>query len=73
MGITTKEKTPFAVSIVNTAGSLGGALAPLLVGIILDVFSWNMVFIFLSGISLLTLVLLLVMIEPISDRSQERA
>lgn len=71
MGITTKEKCPFAAAIVNTAGSLGGAFAPFAVGVILDVFSWDMVFIFLSGISLLTLILLLTMVEPIPDRSQE--
>lgn len=73
MGIATKEKTPFAASIVNTAGSLGGALAPFLVGVILDAFSWDMVFIFLSGISLITFILLCVMIEPIPDRSKEEA
>lgn len=72
MGITTKEKCPFAAAIVNTAGSLGGAFAPFAVGVILDIFSWDMVFVFLSGTSLLTLVLLLTMIEPIPDRSQER-
>lgn len=71
MGITTKEKTPFAVSIVNTAGSIGGALAPFIVGVILDAFSWNAVFIFLGSISLLTLLLLFTMIEPIPDRSKE--
>lgn len=71
MGLTTKEKCPFAASIVNTAGSLGGAFAPFAVGVILDAFSWDMVFVFLSGTSLLTLILLLTMIEPIADRSQE--
>jgi MFS transporter, ACS family, glucarate transporter len=69
MGITTKEKCPFAAAIINTSGSLGGAFAPFAVGVILDVFSWNMVFVFLSGTSLLTLILLLTMIEPIPDCS----
>lgn len=73
MEITTKDKCPFAASIVNTAGSLGGAFAPFAVGVILDAFSWDMVFIFLAGISLLTFILLLTMIEPVQDRGQVKA
>ncbi|MCI1822447.1 MAG: MFS transporter [Megasphaera sp.] len=68
MGITTKEKCPFAASIVNTAGSLGGAFAPFVVGVILDTFSWNSVFVFLAIISLITFVLLITMIEPIQKQ-----
>jgi sugar phosphate permease len=71
MGIATKEKTPFAAAIVNTAGSLGGAFAPFAVGVILDMFSWDHVFIFLAGISLLTFILLLTMIEPIQKPKTE--
>lgn len=69
MGITTKEKCPFAASIVNTAGSLGGAFAPFAVGVILDAFSWDSVFVFLSAISLITFILLVTMIEPIQKQS----
>lgn len=68
MGIATKEKCPFAASIVNTAGAVGGAFAPFAVGVILDALSWDMVFVFLSAISLLTLILLLTMIEPIPEK-----
>ncbi len=64
MGLATKEKCPFAASIVNTAGSLGGAFAPFVVGVILDAFNWNMVFTFLSVSSLLTFLILLTVIEP---------
>lgn len=66
MGITTKEKCPFAASIVNTAGSLGGAFAPFAVGMILDAFSWDAVFVFLAAISMITFILVMTMIEPIS-------
>ncbi|MFJ8071845.1 MFS transporter [Peribacillus sp. NPDC096447] len=55
MGITSKEKLPLAASIVNTGGSLGGAFAPFVVGLILDSFNWNMVFMFLSVSSLTNL------------------
>jgi sugar phosphate permease len=65
MGLATKEKCPFAASIVNTTGSLGGAFAPFVVGVILDAFNWNMVFTFLSVSSLLTFLVLLTVIEPI--------
>jgi sugar phosphate permease len=66
MGITTKEKCPFAAAIVNTAGSLGGAFAPFAVGVILDAFSWDSVFIFLAAISLITFILVITMVEPIT-------
>ncbi|MFE4075709.1 MFS transporter [Peribacillus sp. YIM B13477] len=64
MGITSKEKLPLAASIVNTGGSLGGAFAPFVVGLILDSFNWNMVFMFLSVSSLMTFILLFTIIEP---------
>lgn len=64
MGLATKEKCPFAASIVNTAGSLGGAFAPFVVGVLLDMFNWDMVFTFLAASSLLTLLILFTMIEP---------
>jgi sugar phosphate permease len=64
MGITSKEKLPLAASIVNTGGSLGGAFAPFVVGLILDKFNWDMVFTFLSASSLITFILLFTIIEP---------
>lgn len=70
MGIATKEKCPFAASIVNTAGSLGGAFAPFAVGVLLDKFNWDMVFAFLSVSSLMTLFILITMIEPMEDREE---
>ncbi|MBP2631202.1 MAG: major facilitator superfamily 1 [Firmicutes bacterium] len=67
MGIATKEKCPFAASLVNTAGSLGGAFAPFAVGVLLDKFNWDMVFTFLSVSSLMTLFILITMVEPVED------
>ena len=43
MGLASKDKVSFAASIINTAGSLGGAFAPFLVGLLLDSFNWNIV------------------------------
>lgn len=64
MGIATKEKVPFAASIVNFAGSLGGAFTPFVVGVMLDHFNWNWVFGLLAVSSLITFFLVLSMIEP---------
>ncbi len=69
MGLATKEKVPFAASVVNTIGSIGGAISPFIVGLILDNYGWNEVFIFLSLCSLTALVLLFTMIEPIEKKS----
>jgi len=64
LGLTTKDKCPFAVSIVNTAGSLGGAFAPYITGVLLDNFNWNMVFVYLGVTSLATFVAVATLIEP---------
>ncbi|MFJ3055381.1 MFS transporter [Herbaspirillum sp. NPDC087042] len=64
MGIATKEKVPFAASIVNFAGSLGGAFTPFVVGVILDNLDWDWVFGLLALSSLITFFLVLSMIEP---------
>lgn len=64
MGLAVKDKVPFAASIVNTGGSLGGAFAPFIVGVLLDVSDWNMVFGFLGVCSMVTFFLLLTMVEP---------
>ena len=55
-GLTTKETYPLAVSVVNTGGQAGGAVFPFLTGLILNSFSWNAVFAFLSATSLVTLI-----------------
>ncbi|MEH7098288.1 MFS transporter [Neobacillus vireti] len=69
MGLASKDKVSFAASIINTAGSLGGAFAPFLVGLLLDSFNWNIVFVFFAGSALLTLVILLTMIEPKTEQA----
>jgi MFS transporter, ACS family, glucarate transporter len=64
MGLASKEKLPFAASIVNCMGSLGGAFAPFVVGVILDYQGWDWVFTFLALCSVGTLLVVLSMIEP---------
>lgn len=67
MGVTTKETYPIAYSIVNTGGQIGGAVGPLIVGIILDSYNWHIVFIFLAICSILSLLVILTIDEPIDD------
>ena len=64
MGIATKDKVPFAASIVNFAGSLGGAFTPFLVGVVLDQLNWDWVFGLLAATSFITFGLVACMIEP---------
>jgi len=67
MGRTNKESYPVAFGIVNTGGQLGGAGAPLLVGMILDAFNWDAVFLALAFGSLICLAVVLTIIEPVED------
>ena len=73
MGLVTKAKCPFAASIINTAGSLGGAFAPFIVGILLDQYNWDMVFTFLSVSSFATFCILNTIIEPLEEFEKENS
>lgn len=66
MGIASRRTSSYAISIVNMCGSLGGAFAPFVVGVILDSFSWDVVFLFLAVCSLATLLILFTIIEPLA-------
>lgn len=70
MGLATKSTYPTAFGIVNCLGQIGGACAPLAVGILLDRYSWTSVFLYMVGTSLLCLVLLLTVVEPIALRDE---
>jgi MFS transporter, ACS family, glucarate transporter len=72
MGIASKDKLPFAASIVNCMGSLGGAFAPFVVGVILDYRGWDWVFTFLALCSVGTLLVVISMIEPFTINNTER-
>jgi len=72
MGIASKDKLPFAASIVNCMGSLGGAFAPFVVGVILDYRGWDWVFTFLALCSVGTLLVVISMIEPFAMINTEK-
>jgi sugar phosphate permease len=67
MGLASKEMYPVAFGIVNSGGQLGGAVTPLAVGVILDHYNWNSVFLFLALCSVLCFVVLATMDEPLDD------
>lgn len=73
MGLASKEECPFAASIINTAGSLGGAFAPFVVGVLLDTFNWDMVFMFLAASSLMTFFILFTIIEPMEGYEEVKS
>ncbi|HYS66158.1 MAG TPA: MFS transporter [Paraburkholderia sp.] len=66
MGLATKSTYPAAFGIVNSVGQIGGACAPLAVGILLDTYSWTSVFLYMVGTALLCLLLLLSVVEPVA-------
>lgn len=67
MGVASKEAYPVAFSLVNFVGQIGSATIPLVVGILLDAFNWNAVFIFLTFASLLCFSLISTLDEPVND------
>lgn len=67
MALVEKEKFPIGTAIINTGGQLGGFAAPLAVGMILDKYNWNMVFTALAIGSIITLLIVLTIIEPVDD------
>jgi sugar phosphate permease len=67
MALVTKERFPVATALTNTGGQLGGFCAPLVVGMILDKYNWDMVFIVLAVGACICLALVLSIIEPVDD------
>lgn len=64
MSFISKDKFPVANAIVNMFGQLGGAATPFIAGLILDNYGWNVVFTFMSVISLITFITVLTIDEP---------
>ncbi|MDV7024425.1 MFS transporter [Atlantibacter subterranea] len=64
MSFISKDKFPVANAIVNMFGQLGGAATPFIAGLILDSYGWNVVFTFMSVISLITFITVLTIDEP---------
>ena len=67
MGLVSKSTYPTAFGIVNFLGQIGGAVAPLMVGILLDHFGWSSVFLYMVGTALLCVVLVASVVEPVAE------
>lgn len=65
MNHSTEKTYPFAISIINSGGNLGGFFAPLIVGMLLDATgSYNVAFSYFVVVLLLAFVILLTLREP---------
>jgi ACS family glucarate transporter-like MFS transporter len=64
MGLVSKRYFPVSSGLVNTVGQLGGAATPFLAGLLLDHFGWGQVFVLMAVLSVLSLLILLAMTEP---------
>lgn len=67
MAMTSKPVYPVASAFINTLGQLGGACAPLITGYLLDAYSWDYVFGFMALCSVLCLLTLLTIVEPLEQ------
>jgi sugar phosphate permease len=73
MGLANRETFPVAYSVVNTGGSIGPSIFPLIAGIILDHYNWNAVFLFLAVSSILCLFVIISIEEPLLENEQDEA
>ena len=67
MGLVSKSTYPTAFGIVNFLGQIGGAVAPLMVGVLLDHYGWSSVFLYMVGTALLCVVLVASVVEPVAE------
>lgn len=67
MGLVSKSTYPTAFGIVNFLGQIGGAVAPLAVGVLLDHYGWSSVFLYMVGTALLCVVLVASVVEPVAE------
>lgn len=67
MGVADKKTFPIASSVVNMGGQIGGAIAPLATGMLLDSYGWDYVFAFMAIGSLASFVVLLTIAEPVDN------
>ena len=71
MGLATKETFPLCYGVINTGGQLGTVITPIVVGYLLDNYSWDSVFMYLSFTGILSLIVLATTVEPANDASCE--
>ena len=67
MGRADSKTYPIAWSLVNTGGQAGGAVMPFVVGVILDYFSWDAVWLAIAIGSLICFAVVATAVEPVDD------
>ena len=73
MGLTTRKTFPTAFGIIAPSTALGGFLAPMIAGYLLDVFkTFSAVFYFFGLASAMNFVLPLTMVEPLQTIGAEK-
>lgn len=60
MGLTNNKTYPFAISLINSGGNLGGFFAPMIIGALLDAFNNNYAIAFSYFVAVLLLALILI-------------
>ncbi|ALK96550.2 MFS transporter [Massilia sp. WF1] len=65
MGLADKSVYPVSFGIINAVGQVGGACAPLAVGMLLDAYSWAAVFTYMGCSALVCLLILFTIVEPV--------
>ncbi len=67
MRLVSKDVYPIAASITNIGGQLGGFITPIVVGVILDNYNWDVVFLTLAAGCLLCFLLVISLEEPVDE------
>ena len=70
--ISNEKERPMFMSINGAGIGVAQILAPIVAGALVDVASWRMVFLFLSIVSLITLILVFIMVPTIKTPAMER-
>lgn len=71
MSLAKKETFPLCYGVINTGGQLGNVITPIVVGYLLDNYSWDSVFTYLSLTAILAVVAIATTVEPANDASCE--
>lgn len=75
MGLANNKTYPFAISIINSGGNLGGFFAPIIIGLLLDATGGNYAFSFsyLVVVLVAALILIFTLVEPKPKSTEQEA
>ncbi|AZV58640.1 MFS transporter [Clostridium sp. AWRP] len=68
MGLTSGETYSVAISVVNSGGNLGGFFAPMIIGVLLDIFgNYNLAFVYFAVLLFAAFLIILTLDEPVQN------